>query len=230
MYNKTLKKIISLICILLSLSFFLWMFSGCNSDSNEEILGYVWDRDKLIVNGNEYVLVVNDNWVRNNKTVISNGIWWWKDTDKMKKIGTMRGSGDWSFFAEYNLYASNEEPPIYLYLADDGKNVCYMIKGHTLPSKYTATFSYIDFGKNIEDLFFDKSVSMKNMISYENTLSVETCESIDYCRPEFYYSENEVLYLVVDICVINEEFYILLDNVYYPIVMPEILDRLNAAK
>ena len=217
-YNKTLKKLISLICILLTLSFIVFAFSGCNSSSNEEILGYVWNRDKLVVNGNEYVLVHDD--------------WRWENSvDKMKKIGTMLGAEDWSFFAGLNLYASNEEPPIYLYLASNGRNVHYILKGHTLPSKYTATFSYIVFGrKNIEDLYFEKAVSLKNMISFENTLSVETCEGKYYCGSTFYYSENEIVYLWTGIYVINEEFYILLDNVYYPIVMPEILDRLNAAK
>ena len=219
MHNKQLRNLISFICILLTLSFIVFTFSGCNSSSNEEILTYIWNSDRFTLNGNEYILVEN------------NDDWLWKDTDRMTKIGIIQRPGDWSFFAEFYVYASNEEPPIYLYVGDSGSNVCYMLKDHILPSKYTATFSHIDFvSKKIENIYFDKAVSMTDIISYENTLSVETCEGKYYCGSVFYYSENEILYLWTDIYVINEEFYILLDNVYYPIVMPEILDRLNALK
>jgi hypothetical protein len=41
---------------------------------------------------------------------------------------------------------------------------------------------------------------------------------------------NDIIYLDVDIYLINEVFYIRLDDVFYSIVMPEILDNLNNSK
>ena len=48
--------------------------------------------------------------------------------------------------------------------------------------------------------------------------------------PLYVYSENDIIYLIVDFYRINEGIYIRLDDVYYPVVMPEILDSLNTKK
>lgn len=236
-YNKRLKKAISIICFLLSLSFSVLMFSGCSADPKDKVLATVWNRESIVVNGNEYVLVVNDNWVQIkgdhgvSNSMINNGTWSWQySRDKMNEIGKIRVSANWTLLAKQRLYASNEDPPIYLYIAADMRDVCYMLKSHTLPSKYTSSFISIDFHSNAEDLYFESAVSMEDMISYENAISDKDCEKEYLCTADFYYSENDIIYLSVHIYRINEGFYIRLDDVFYPIVMPEILDSLNTKK
>ena len=71
---------------------------------------------------------------------------------------------------------------------------------------------------------------MEDIISYENAIADEKFEGVYFVSAKLFCSENDILYLNVDIFVINEEFYIRLDDVYYPIVMPEILDYLNTKK
>ena len=238
MFEKKHKRIISVICILLSLSSIALTFSGCDTNSNEEVLATLgWNRDCIVVNGYEYVLVINDNWVRNKEDdgisfiLINNGTWKWDDTSgKMNVIGEVRVINYFILSNNFDLYASSEEPPVYLRVRAGIPEVFYMLKGHTLPSKYTSSFSSIDFNSSIEKLYFDKAVTMEDIISYENAIADEKFERVHFVSAKLFCSENDILYLNVDIFVINEEFYIRLDDVYYPIVMPEILDSLNTKK
>ena len=237
-YNKRSKKAISIICFLILLPFTVLMFSGCNSDSKDKVLTTVWNRDCIVVNGNEYVLVVNDNFVQTSEddglsySLVNNGTWSWEySRAKMNEIGRIRIlATNWSLSSKQKLYASNEEPPIYLYIAADMRDVCYMLKNHTLPSKYTSSFISIDFHSNVEDLYFSNAVSMEDIISYENPILDKDCDKKHICDADFYYSENDIIYLSVDIYRINEGIYIRLDDIFYPIVMPEILDSLNTKK
>ena len=87
---------------------------------------------------------------------------------------------------------------------------------------------YID--GNAEDLYFESAVSMEDIISYENTILDKDCKPKHLCDADLYYSENDLIYLSVDIYLINEGFYVRLNDVFYPIVMPEILDSLNTEK
>ena len=233
-HNKRSKKAISLICFLLSLLFSVSMLSGCSADPKDKVLATILNRDGFVVNGHEYVLVINDKKLvydgGMSYSLINNGTWSWKSSrDKMNEIGKIRivCPGDWSIAAKRRLYASNEDPPIYLYIADDNREVCYMLNGHTLPSMYTSSFTSIDFRSNIEDFYFASPVSMEDIISYENTILDKDCKPKDLCTADLYYSENDLIYLSVDIYRINEEIYVRLDDVFYPIVMPEILDSLN---
>lgn len=238
MLEKKHKRIILIICLSLSLLFFAWALSRCLTDPSERVIATVWNRDRIVINGYEYVLVINDNWVRDwEKEGISyyleeNGTWSWDYlSDKMTVIGKVREIDYLILTADFDLYASSEEPPIYLRVRADIPEVCYMLKGHTLPSKYTSSFSSIVFfSSRIEDLYFDKAVTMEDIISYENAIADEKFEGVYFVSAKLFCSENDILYLNVDIFVINEEFYIRLDDVYYPIVMPEILDSLNTKK
>ena len=236
-HNQRSKKAISIICFLLSLFFSVSMFSGCNADSKDKVLTTIMNRDGFVVNGHEYVLVINDKKVVYNDgmsyLLINNGTWSWESSrDKMNEIGKIRivFPGHWTIAAKLRLYASNEDPPIYLYIADDNREVCYMLKGHTLPSMYTSSFTSIEFHSNAEDLYFESAVSMEDIISYENTILDKDCKPKDLCTADLYYSENDLIYLSVDIYRINEGIYVRLDDVFYPRVMPEILDSLNTEK
>ena len=195
------------------------------------------NRDGFVVNGHEYVLVINDKKVVYNEemsySLINNGTWSWKSSrDKMNEIGKIRivFPGNWAIASKRRLYASNEDPPIYLYIADDNRKVCFMLKGHTLPSMYTSSFTSIEFHSNAEDLYFESAVSMEDIISYENTILDKDCERKLLYNADLCYSENDLIYLSVSIYRINEGIYIRLDDVFYPIVMPEILDSLNTTK
>ena len=236
-HNKRSKKAISIICFLLSLFFSVSMFSGCNADSKDKVLTTIMNRDGFVVNGHEYVLVINDKKLVYNGgmsySLINNGTWSWESSrDKMNEIGKIRivFPGHWTIAAKLRLYASNEDPPIYLYIADDNREVCYMLKGHTLPSMYTSSFTSIEFHGNAEDLYFETAISMEDIISYENSILDKDCEEKHLCDADLYYSENDIIYLSVDIYRINEGIYVRLDDVFYPIVMPEILDSLNNTK
>ena len=136
------------------------------------------------------------------------------------------------FSGEYDLHASNEEPPVYLFVRAPVSDACYMLKSHTLPSKYTSSFISIDFQGYAEDLYFANAVSMEDIISYENAILVKDkdCKAKHIAMARLYYSENDIIYLAVNIYRINEGIYVRLDDVYYPIVMPEILDSLNTKK
>ena len=220
MFEKKHKRIISVICILLSLSSIALTFSGCDTNSNEEVLAsIVWNRKQVVVNGYEYVLM--EGYGRN-------GTWEWKRSiGEMNKIGEIRAVLNWCI-GNANLRASNEDPPICLYVATSSPS-CYLLKSYTLPSKLSASFSSIDFGKYVFD--FDNAVSMEDIISCQNAISDDEDYEMEWIdNADLYYSEHDMIYLYVNIYRINEGFYIRLDDVYYPIVMPEILDSLNTKK
>ena len=238
MLEKILKRILLIICLILSLLFFAWALLRCLIDPSERVIAISgWNKERIVINGYEYVLVINDNWVRDwEKEGISyylenNGTWGWDYTSgKMNVIGKIQVIKYFIFSNNFYLYASSEEPPVYLRVRADIPEVFYMLKSHTLPSKYTSSFSSIDFSSSIEKLYFDKAVTMEDIISYENAIADEKFEGVHFVSAKLFCSENDILYLNVDIFVINEEFYIRLDDVYYPIVMPEILDSLNTKK
>ena len=232
-YNRSIKKSISIICFLLCLSFSVLLLVGCDVKPRDKVLNLLLNRELIVVNGYEYELVANDNWVHNEGKGFSfylknNGTWSWEySRDNMDVIGQIHVTGAYIIFSnDFDLYASNEDPPIFLYIHGGVEDGCYMLKGYTLPSKYTASFSSIDFASNSEDICFDTVVSMEDIISYENAILDENCEMKHFCSAKLFYSGHNVLYLNVDIFVINEKFYILLDDVYYPIVMIEILNSL----
>ncbi len=72
---------------------------------------------------------------------------------------------------------------------------------------------------------------MEDIISCQNAISDDEDYEMEWIdNADLYYSEHDMIYLYVDIYRINEGFYIRLDDVYYPIVMPEILHYLNTKK
>ena len=94
MHNRVLQNVISSICFLLSLSLFVLLFSGCDIDSRDKVIATVWNKDHITVNGNEYVLVANDNFLDDSENekksyrLINNGTWSWEySLDKMNEIG-----------------------------------------------------------------------------------------------------------------------------------------------
>ena len=220
MLEKKHKRIILITCLILSLLFLAWALLRCLTDPSERVLAsIVWNTKQVVVNGYEYVLI--EGYGRN-------GTWEWKrSTGEMNKIGKIRAVSDWCV-GKANLWASNEDPPICLYVATSSPS-CYLLKSYTLPSKLSASFSSIDFGKYVFD--FDNAVSMEDIISCQNAISDDEDYEMEWIdNADLYYSEHDMIYLYVNIYRINEGFYIRLDDVYYPIVMPEILDYLNTKK
>jgi len=231
--DSSKPKSIRIICIVFLIFSVLCLVMASIAETNK-VINFWINKEFIVVNGYEYELVINNNWVRNwekegiSYSLENNGTWSWEYmSENMNVIGKIRVIGAHIFSAEFPLYASSEEPPIFLYIPADIRQKCYMLKGHTLPSKYTAGFSSIDFRGKPKDIDFDNVVSMEDIISYENTTLDENCERKHVCSAGLFYSESNILYLDVDIFVINEKFYIRLDDVYYPIVMTEILNSLK---
>ena len=222
MLEKILKRIILIICLILSLSFFAWELSKYLTYPNERVIAIAWNEKQITVNGNEYVLMEDSG---------RSGTWECeRSITAVNQLGKIRIWTDLSFYSGAKIWASNEDPPICLCVGTSYSPSCYLLKSYTLPPKLSASFSSIDFGK---DVFFDfdNAVSMEDIISCQNAISDDEDYEMEWIdNADLYYSEHDMIYLYVGIYRINDEFYIRLDDVYYPIVMPEILDYLNTKK